>query len=132
MALLRFTFTHSYTRVTAPGGVGGQCVDLANLYLIDVYGLAPVRRNAADWAHVTIPGWHWTPNGPSNFPAPGAIVVWGADARIGTGAAGHIAIAIDADADLLLSFDQNWPAGHTCAIVEHDYTGVLGWHSPAA
>jgi len=64
-------------RVTAPGGVGGECVDWADIALNHLYGLPPVRRNAIDWPAADLPGLLWTPNAPLNHPPAGALVVWG-------------------------------------------------------
>lgn len=117
--------------VTAPGGVGGQCVDLVNLYVM-ARGAPPLRRNAVDWA---LPGallrWSWEPNGPSNFPGAGAVVVWkGNVTAVGTGPYGHIAVVLAADAMTLLSLDQGWPPGAPVGLVWHSYRGVSGWWTP--
>ena len=117
-------------RVTSPGGLGGQCVDVPNSYLHLCYGQAHVFLNAADWAHTAIPGWTWVNNKPSNFPLPGAIVVWGPNSGHGIGTYGHVDIALWADALRLLGLDQDWPLGSLCTFVVHDYLGVLGWHTP--
>jgi hypothetical protein len=116
-------------RVTAPGGDGGQCVDLVNLYLMRVLGLPQIHANAVDWANVRLAGRSWVVNLPRNAPARGDIVVWGREPKVGTGVNGHIAIALTADDMVLLSFDQNWPEGAPVSIVVHTYAGVLGWHA---
>ncbi len=127
MRLLTFVATHRGDRVTAPGGIGGQCVDLANLYLADVLVKSPIRANAVDWQRAHIAGMTWTPNGPVNGPGAGAIVVWNATPAHGIGQFGHIAVALLADSMDLLTFDQDWPVGAPCSIVGHDYRGVAGW-----
>jgi hypothetical protein len=116
--------------IQAPYGLGGQCVDLANLYILRCYNLPHVYRNAVDWATVHIPGFEWEPNGPSNAPGLGSLVVWGSSAAAGTGANGHIALGIEGDASLFLSVDQNWGPIVACRFVMHSYVGVLGWHKP--
>ncbi len=116
--------------LTAPGGLGGRCVDLINVYLMLCFGLPHVWLNAVDWQHVSLAGWSWVPNGPSNYPLDRAIVVWGATPAHAIGTDGHIALSVDADASFLLTMDQNWPTGAPVQIVEHDYIGVLGWHTP--
>jgi hypothetical protein len=117
--------------LTAPGGVGGQCVDLINVYLV-ARGGAPVRANAADFARAgAVPGWRWVPNGPGNAPVAGDIVVWRANvAGEGIGPYGHIALAMAADSMQLLTLDQDWPYGAPVALVWHRYAGVEGWHTP--
>lgn len=127
---LRFILDSLHHRLQAPGGEGGQCVDLPNCYLQAVWGLPGVRANAVDWQSARIKRFTWTPNGPSNFPQPGSIVVWRPTSSLGIGAAGHIALAVDADNSLLLTFDQNWPTGSGCEFVPHSYVGVAGWHEP--
>lgn len=120
--------------LTAPGGAGGQCVDLANVYLL-ARGAAPVRRDAADWAVRPIgPRWQWVPNGPANAPGVGDIVVWKAEVPSeGIGPYGHIAVCMAADSMALLTLDQDWPEGSPVALVWHGYRGVVGWwHRPGA
>lgn len=117
-------------RITATGGLGGTCVDLANEYLDRCYNLPHVWANAVDWQHVHLPGWGWTENTPRNFPPLDSLVVWGPAASVGIGDYGHIAIAIAADLTFAITFDQNWPEGSGCVYVEHTYDGVIGWHTP--
>lgn len=114
-----------------PGGAGGQCVDLANEYLQDVWKHAPQHRNAVDWAGIALPGMRWLANSPTNTPPAGSLVVWGPYAKEEIGGFGHIAIAVYAEVMELLTFDQNWPEGSPCSLVTHDYGGVLGWHRPS-
>src|SRR5581483_7312163 len=76
VSLLRFVRRHQGQRVTAPGGLGGQCVDLSNLYLAEEWGRSHVYKNAKDWAGIPITGMRWVPNAPTNAPPPGAIVVF--------------------------------------------------------
>lgn len=117
--------------VTAPGGLGGQCVDLANVYLVARMA-ALVRRNAADWALPGIlPGWTWEPNGPVNAPPAGGLVVWRRNVTLqGIGQYGHVAIALAADPGQLLTLDQGWPEGAPVSLVWHPYVGVAGWWIP--
>lgn len=128
VSFARFIWMHIAQRAAAPGGLGGECVDLVNLYLAQVVGVPPVRANAVDWATATVGDWLWETNGPRNFPAPGAIVVWRSDAFAGIGPNGHLAVSVLADAMNLATFEQNWPTGSPCRVGAHTYTGVLGWH----
>lgn len=117
--------------VTAPGGLGGQCVDLTNLYLVEVWAKAEIHANAVDWQHAAIGGMTWERNAPANHPPPGAIVVWGPYPPHGIGVFGHIAVCLTADSMDLITFDQNWPDGAPCRFTLHDYGGVVGWFRPA-
>jgi hypothetical protein len=117
--------------LTAPGGDGGQCVDLVNLYIQMAHGTPHQFKNAIDWAGLAIPGWRWVSNSQSNFPKAGDLVVWGENAAIGTGPNGHIAVALAADSMHLLSMDQNWPDGSPTAMQLHSYIAVLGWQTPS-
>lgn len=130
MKLLELAASNLGWSVAAPGGLGGECVDLANLYLIRCLGLAPVRKNAVDWHGPALAGFKWTPNSPLNAPAFGDLVIWGEDARAGTGPNGHIAVCIASDNLHFVSVDQNWPDGAPVALVVHHYAGVLGWQMP--
>lgn len=128
MHTLDFVRLHNGRYLTAPGGVGNQCVDLINVYLAERWGLTPVRLNAVDWKGATIHGYIWTPNGPDNSPELGSLVVWQQTFSVGVGPYGHIALAIQADANNLISFDQDWPLNAPCRLTPHTYEGVVGWH----
>jgi hypothetical protein len=106
-------------------------VDLVNIYLAHL-GHPAVWANAASWAGAgRVPGWTWVANGPVNAPPAGAIVVWRPNVpALALGPFGHIAIALAADPDALLTLDQNWPVGAPVAPVLHIYGGVAGWHVP--
>jgi hypothetical protein len=103
---------------------GAQCVDLVQLWL-QANGFPRMYGNAIAAAGQHWPGATWIANGPSNYPSPGDCVVWGT----AVGSAGHIAVAISADAGSFVSFDQNWPIGSCCHRQNHNYNGVLGWQA---
>lgn len=124
-----------YSRTGVPVDVdhvyGAQCVDLVNDYLHEVWQLPYLQGNAIDFQHATIRGWLWVRNDPANRPPTGAVVVWkGPDARAGTGIYGHTAVALLSDINVLLTFDENWPAGHAPQQVRHSYAAVVGWFNP--
>ncbi|MBV9720278.1 MAG: CHAP domain-containing protein [Candidatus Eremiobacteraeota bacterium] len=127
MSMAAFVYQVYGERVTAPGALGGQCVDLIDLYLGAIYNIPPRRANAVDWPTQALPEHAWVPNTPTNAPDLGDIVVWGPDAALGIGNYGHVAIAFLADEYELITFDQNWPSGSPCDLVLHSYNGVLGW-----
>lgn len=114
-------------RVTAPGGLGGQCMDLVNDYLLSVRMVLALRCNAVDLPAHRPGRAGWTANGPLNFPSPGAIVVWGPSVTLRIGEFGHTAIAVLANPGQILSLDQNWPEGNVTHLVTHQYHSVIGW-----
>jgi CHAP domain len=130
MTVPAFIDRHNLTVVTAPGGLGGQCVDLANLYLAEELRQPHIWADACQWRNANIKGVVWTSNGPFNFPPIGSLVVWCQSASAGVGVAGHIALVVAADVRHLVTFDQNWPIGSPCHMVTHSYSGVVGWHQP--
>lgn len=126
MSPLAFAMRNLGHAVQAPGGIGGECVDLANLYLLAL-GYPHVYRNAADWSGIVLPGFKWQANSPTNYPGSGDVVVWHSDGPAGIGVNGHIAIVLAADAMQLLTLDQNWSV-RSVTLQLHSYAGVAGWH----
>ena len=127
MALLEFVAARLGRVVQSPGGEGGQCVDLVELWAASL-GAAHIWGDAvALWANADAGQWLKVPNGPTNAPPAGAIVVWHPNASVGIGPAGHTAIALLADEHWLLSADQNWPQYSPVRFVLHTYAGVTGW-----
>lgn len=117
--------------IDVDGAYGAQCTDLVNDYLHEVWMSSTLAGNAIDFQRDHIPGWVWIPNAPTNRPPTGAIVVWnGPNSAVGTGPAGHTAIALLSDLSTLLTLDQNWPTGHAPQQVRHSYVAVAGWHTP--
>ena len=130
MTPLDFAWKHIGDVVTAPGGLGGECVDLANLWLLEGFGTAHVYANAVFWKDARIRGFTWEPNTPMNMPIPGSLVVWQQQPDWHIGVNGHIALALSASRLYLVTLDQNWPEGSPCRLHLHDYRGVLGWQRP--
>jgi hypothetical protein len=130
MTPLGFAWAHIGDVLHAEGGLGGECVDLVNVYLAEAFGYAPIQRNAVDWRNVAIPKFRWEANTPFNSPLAGSLVVWGQNAEWGIGPNGHIALCLSADRMYLSTFDQNWPSHAYSRQHLHNYGGVLGWHRP--
>src|SRR5690348_581399 len=120
MGPLDFAWAHIGDRLTAPNGDGGECVDLANLWLLEAYNVAHVYRNAVDWATTAVPKFKWVPNLPNNGPTPGCLVVWQHNPYWGIGINGHIALCLCASTHYIVSLDQNWPEGSPARIHLHD------------
>jgi len=131
--LAEFVAKYAGKFVTAPGGIGGECVDLANQYGQEVFGFPHEWKNAIDWYGTDPAHYSWTRNEPGNasqYPQPGDVVVWGPDAKIGTGPLGHIDIFLSGDGFQFHGFDQNWPIGAPAHVQWHNYEGVIGWGRP--
>ncbi len=112
---------------------GSQCVDLAKLWLDYLgYDASGTWGNGKDWnKNDGRQGLKWIANTPTGLPQVGDLIVWGS----GIGAYGHIAIFVEGDLKRFKSFDQNYPVGSVCKLVEHNYNSVIGWlrtkYSPA-
>ncbi len=107
------------------GWYGDQCVDWAQI-VNKSYGAPALTGAAAKDIWNTYPQSHYTriPNGATNFPSEGDIVIWGT----GIGPAGHIAVARKGCTSMLLkTMDQNFPTGSRVHSVDHNYKGCLGW-----
>jgi hypothetical protein len=119
------------TRLKVTGPDEGQCTAVAH-YWERKLGL-PIVFGDAYQTFDNAPAEFYDKelNRPDNFPRPGAIVVWSANAGVhGLGPAGHTSVVTAADSEQFLSIDQNWPTGSSCKIVLHDYAGVKGWFYP--
>lgn len=104
-----------------------QCMDLMNLYVVEVLGL-PLNTLAAPTAYQAYlnghPDFEKIANTPGNEPEQGDVMFWNTK----VGESGHVAI-YDSDWGKYQfnSFDQNWPVGSLSHMQNHDYNGVAGW-----
>lgn len=120
--------------LTVTGGDAQQCTAVAHrwqqmLGLPIVYGNAiDVFGNAPDSEYAKVA------NAAENFPVEGDIIIWHQDPRAGTGAYGHIAVVVTADANSFTVFEQNDTIGGgngSCREWHfHNYAGVTGWLHP--
>lgn len=115
------------------GRYGVQCVDLAKVYLKEVFGII-----AGYWgdAHAYYDNYKSLPLLVKNFyriaytsgfvPQKGDIVVW--SSKLSSSGCGHIAIASGmGNTKYFYSYDQNWTGQHdSCKLVKHTYNCVLG------
>lgn len=130
LTILEFARLHIDTRVKSRGGIGGQCVDLVELWAV-AQGKEPIRGNAVDlYANANRSEWLAVPNGPVNSPPCGAVVVWGPWSPSGISPLGHTAVALIADEHSLLVLGQNWPSGAPVRFTLMRYGGCLGWLIP--
>lgn len=128
-AILEFVRDSVGRTLQSPGGLGGQCVDLVELWWLN-WGLPAVPGNAVD-LYVNGPslGYSATQNTPTNYPAAGDVVIWHEYGPRGISVYGHCAIALMAGENAMLTLDQDWPWGQPTRLNVHDYDGVLGWLS---
>src|ERR1700736_4936272 len=99
--------THIGRKVTYPGGLGGQCVDLVEVWAAAL-GKRAIPGNAVDLlSRANTRDWRVVHNAPTNAPGAGSIVVWGYAPLVGVGYYGHTAISLAADAIHLVTFDQS-------------------------
>jgi hypothetical protein len=102
-----------------------QCVDLANAWIAECGEPIVLWTNAQDFPSKISKNFKYILNTPTGIPKQGDIIVWSSPDKIG-----HIAICSSATATKFVSFDQNWPVGSLCKLVNHVYTGtykVIGW-----
>jgi len=68
---------------------------------------------------------NFIPNGPTNIPSKGSIVVW---SKAYNGTAGHTGVATGkGDANTFECFEQNDPTGTVSHLKTYNYNAVLGW-----
>lgn len=103
-----------------------QCVDLANQYIVDVLGLTPIiGTNAQDFPKKAGKEFNYILNTPTGVPNKGDLMIFKSADGVG-----HISIFDNGNASLFTSFDQNYPTGSPCKLVNHNYRNVLGWLQP--
>lgn len=129
------------------GAYGAQCVDLMHAYidaaLVIPYphgftgNAYPIYANAAAdtvksstlFGSVTFSK---IANSSTIAPQKGDIIFW--SSALGAGS-GHVGVFIEGNLNRFTSIDQNWynssaTVGSPAAIVEHNYTNVVGWLRP--
>lgn len=113
------------------GAYGGQCVDLADFYLRDVWGVPVFFVTGAIDLYGHRPDLiEWFANdvgNPNQFPHPGDMVIWHLDHQVGTGVNGHVDIFVSGNGLGFTGLDENWPIGSTPHLQRHNYQGVRGW-----
>ena len=102
-----------------------QCVDIVNAWIAEYGEPIVLWTNAQDFPTKISKNFKYILNTPTGVPQQGDIIVWKSPDKIG-----HIAICSTATSTKFVSFDQNWPVGSVCKLVNHVYTGtyeVMGW-----
>lgn len=116
-----------YCEMGGSANAKNQCVDIVNAYISEVLGLPIVLgTNAVDFPKKCLPpNYEYILNTPTGVPQQGDIMIWKSPDGIG-----HIGIYDNGTSSKFVSFDQNWPVGSVCKLVNHTYTGtytVVGW-----
>lgn len=70
--------------------------------------------------------WDLVANTPTGVPQGGDLVIWGTK----VGVAGHVAVFKEGDVMSFRSEDQNWAGIQKARLVNHTYSGVIGWLHP--
>jgi hypothetical protein len=122
------------TKVDFDGAYSAQCVDLFNQYLVDCLGINnPIQMFPVGSAYQI---WDYAKdntqltrleNTPTGVPQQGDILIWKKSQSLPYG---HVAIFDNGDVNKFKSFDQNWPTGSECKLVDHNYNGLQGWLRP--
>lgn len=103
-----------------------QCVDLSNAYIVEVLGLTPIiGTNAQDFPKKAGKEFNYILNTPTGVPNKGDLMIFKSADNVG-----HISIFLQGSTSLFTSFDQNYPTGSPCKLVNHTYKNVLGWLQP--
>jgi hypothetical protein len=104
-----------------------QCVDICNQWLVEGLKLsAIIGTNAMDFPKKASNELSYIKNTIEAFPEPGDLVIFSSSDGVG-----HISIFVKSiHQNLFTSFDQNYPTGSPCKLVNHSYKNVLGWLRP--
>lgn len=103
-----------------------QCVDLVNKYIVEVLGYTPIiGTNAQDFPKKAGKEFNYILNTPTGVPNKGDLMIFKSADNVG-----HISIFLQGSTSLFTSFDQNYPTGSPCKLVNHTYKNVLGWLQP--
>jgi regulator of replication initiation timing len=116
-------YNGQYCEVAGSADAKNQCVDLANAYLRDVLSQPIVEwTNAIDFPSKLTGNFDYILNTPTGIPQEGDLMISGVSY-------GHIGIFLEGDANRFTSFDENYPTGSFCTVVEHNYNSpkVHGW-----
>jgi len=133
MTLQEFIKKYEGKTVDFDKAYGGQCQDLFNQYLVEVWGIPnPIQQFPVASAYQNYgyaqnnPNFICVPNSPTAVPMAGDVMIW----NQGVGAHGHVGIFVEGDVMNFKSFEQNWNGVQKCRIVNHPYDHVTGWFRP--
>lgn len=114
-----------------------ECPTLVHRYITEVLGVYDPTVLAQpyafmDWTNfANVPGskyFEQIANTPINYPSPGDIVIFGANATLGI-PQGHMSICVTATEMALTTFDVNFPTGSLPHLQAHNYDDLqqTGW-----
>lgn len=120
-------YTDTYVEIAGSPNAINQCVDLANAWILEGWGLPIIEwTNAQDFPKKKEPHFEFIENKLDIFPNPGDLVIFKSPDSVG-----HISVYVKyIHKNLFTSFDQNYPLGSPCKLVNHNYQNVLGWMRP--
>ena len=130
MNLKQFIKKYQDKTVDYDKAFSGQCVDLFNQYLVDVYKIKdPIREFPVMSAFQLFdmakrkPNFETQNNGLFDIAKEGDIIVW----NQGVGPHGHVGICVKAGLMSLEVFEQNWNGVQKCVINKHGYKNIIGF-----
>jgi len=130
MSLKEFIKKYENKVVDFDGAYGGQCVDLFNQYIKEVWGIKePVKEFPVASAYQLFDkakaksNFITQLNGPNDVPQEGDVIIW----NQGVGPHGHVGIYVDGDVMKFNCFEQNWNNIQKCVKNSHTYNHITGW-----
>lgn len=116
-------------KINTDGADNGQCTAIPHTWEAG-NGWPVVLGNAKDtYADAPVASYDHTLNSQTNYPQPGAIIVWGATWGEGYG---HTAVVVSANQNIFTCVEQNDGDNGLAHVGSHNYSGVLGWFTPKA
>ncbi len=137
MSLQDFITLWTNCTCSFPNCIDNECPTLVHRYITEVLGIYDptvlAQPFAADvWTNfANTPGakyFEQIANTPTNFPNPGDILIFGANASLGI-PDGHMSVTVTATEMTLTSFDVNFPTGSLPHLQAHNYDDLqkTGW-----
>jgi hypothetical protein len=130
MTLKDFIKKYENKTVDFDGAYGGQCVDLFNQYIKEVWGIKePIKEFPVASAYQLFdkakakPNFITQLNGPNDVPKAGDVIIW----NQGVGPHGHVGIYVSGDVMKFTAFEQNWNNIQKCVKNSHSYNHITGW-----
>ena len=127
ISLQTFLIDVNGKRVNTDGADAGQCTAVPHLWEQD-NSWPVVLGNAKDTlGNASSSFYAKVANTPTNFPPPGAVIVWGSTWGEGYG---HTAVVVAANANLFTCIEQNDGDNGLAHEGTHNYGGIIGWFFP--